>query len=202
MAGLTLAYVVPMIPYIIYTMAVLGWIMAVMVALIGAPLWAAVHAIPTGEGAIPQEAKQGWKMLLALFVEPALLVFGFFLSIVVFQAAAWLVDKTFTATAESVLTMGGTSGIGAALAGIFGSITLILIFVVLYWKIALWSFSLIMVIPNKALEWGGMQALSDYGQRNVHAEVIAGVANVHREAIKKPQQKNGNKNNNNSDTED
>ncbi|CDQ10216.1 membrane hypothetical protein [Acidithiobacillus ferrivorans] len=201
-AGLMLAYVIPMVPYIIYTMAVLGWIMAVMVALIGAPLWAAVHAIPTGEGAIPQEAKQGWKMLLALFVEPALLVFGFFLSIVVFQAAAWLADKTFTATAESVLTMGGTSGIGAALAGIFGSITLILIFVVLYWKIALWSFSLIMVIPNKALEWGGMQALSDYGQRNVHAEVIAGVANVHREAIKKPQQKNGNKNNNNSDTED
>ena len=200
-AGLALAYVIPMIPYIIYTMAVLGWIMAVMVALIGAPLWAAVHAIPTGEGAIPQEAKQGWKMLLALFVEPALLVFGFFLSIVVFQAAAWLVDKTFTAVAESVLTMGGTGGIGAALAGIFGSITLILIFVVLYWKVALWSFSLIMVIPNKALEWGGMQALSDYGQRNVHNEVIGGVANVHREVMKKPQQK-GNKNNNNSGEEE
>ena len=178
-AGLTLAYVIPMVPYIIYTMAVLGWIMAVMVALIGAPLWAAVHAIPTGEGAIPQEAKQGWKMLLALFVEPALLVFGFFLSIVVFQAAAWLVNKTFLAVAESVLTMGGTGGIGAALAGIFGSITLILILVVLYWKIALWSFSLIMLIPNKALEWAGMQALSDYGQRNVHNEVVGGVANVH-----------------------
>ena len=200
-AGLVLAYVIPMIPYIIYTMAVLGWIMAVMVALIGAPLWAAVHAIPTGEGAIPQEAKQGWKMLLALFVEPSLLVFGFFLSIVVFQAAAWLVNKTFVAVAESVLTMGGTSGLGAAFASVFGTLTLIVILVAVYWKVALWSFSLIMLIPNKALEWAGMQALSDYGQRNVHAEVIAGVANVHREAIKKPQQKNGTKNNNNSDVE-
>lgn len=180
-AGVTLAYVIPMIPYIIYTMAVLGWIMAVMVALIGAPLWAAVHAIPTGEGAIPQEAKQGWKMLLALFVEPALLVFGFFLSIVVFQAAAWLVDKTFVATAMSVITMGGTGGVGAMIASLIGTIVMMIILVVVYWKIALWSFSLIMLIPNKALEWAGMQALSDYGQRNVHNEVIGGVANVHSE---------------------
>ena len=200
-AGLVLAYVIPMIPYIIYTMAVLGWIMAVMVALIGAPLWAAVHAIPTGEGAIPQEAKQGWKMLLALFVEPSLLVFGFFLSIVVFQAAAWLVNKTFVAVAESVLTMGGTSGLGAAFASVFGTLTLIVILVAVYWKVALWSFSLIMLIPNKALEWAGMQALSDYGQRNVHNEIVGGVANVHREVMKKPQQKNGTKNNNNSDVE-
>lgn len=198
-AGLVLAYVVPMIPYIIYTMAVLGWIMAVMVALIGAPLWAAVHAIPTGEGAIPQEAKQGWKMLLALFVEPSLLVFGFFLSIVVFQAAAWLVNKTFVAVAESVLTMGGTSGLGAAFASVFGTLTLIVILVAVYWKVALWSFSLIMLIPNKALEWAGMQALSDYGQRNVHNEVIAGVGITHREVMKKPQQKNGTKNNNNNE---
>ena len=178
-AGVTLAYVIPMIPYIIYTMAVLGWIMAVMVALIGAPLWAAVHAIPTGEGAIPQEAKQGWKMLLALFVEPSLLVFGFFLSIVVFQAAAWLVDKTFVATAMSVITMGGTGGVGAMIASLIGTIVMMVTLVVVYWKIALWSFSLIMLIPNKALEWGGLQALSDYGQRNVHNEVIGGVANVH-----------------------
>ena len=181
-AGATLAYVIPMIPYIIYTMAVLGWIMAVMVALIGAPLWAAVHAIPTGEGAIPQEAKQGWKMLLALFVEPALLVFGFFLSIVVFQAAAWLVDHTFAAVAMSAITAGGTGGLGAATASLFGTILMMVILVVIYWKIALWSFSLIMLIPNKALEWGGMQALSDYGQRNVHNEVVAGVASFHSNA--------------------
>ena len=201
-AGATMAYVVPMIPYIIYTMAVLGWIMAVMVALIGAPLWAAVHAIPTGEGAIPQEAKQGWKMLLALFVEPSLLVFGFFLSIAVFQAAAWLVDHTFVAVAMSAITAGGSGGLGAIFASLFGTILMMVILVVIYWKIALWSFSLIMMIPNKALEWGGMQALSEYGQRNVHNEVAAGVANVHREAMKKPQQKNGSKNNNNSDAED
>ena len=181
-AGATLAYVVPMIPYIIYTMAVLGWIMAVMVALIGAPLWAAVHAIPTGEGAIPQEAKQGWKMLLALFVEPALLVFGFFLSIVVFQAAAWLVDHTFVAVAMSAITAGGTGGLGAATASLFGTILMMVILVVVYWKIALWSFSLIMLIPNKALEWAGMQALSDYGQRNVHNEVVGGVASFHSNA--------------------
>ena len=142
-----------------------------------------MHAIPTGEGAIPQEAKQGWKMLLALFVEPALLVFGFFLSIVVFQAAAWLVNKTFVAVAESVLTAGGTSGLGGAFAGIFGSLTLVIILVVVYWKIALWSFSLIMLIPNKALEWAGMQALSDYGQRNVHNEVIGGVGVIHRAKV-------------------
>ena len=152
-----------------------------MELMVAAPLWAAVHAIPTGEGAIPQEAKQGWKMLLALFVEPALLVFGFFLSIVVFQAAAWLVDHTFAAVAMSAITAGGTGGLGAATASLFGTILMMVILVVIYWKIALWSFSLIMLIPNKALEWAGMQALSDYGQRNVHNEVVAGVASFHSE---------------------
>ena len=94
---------------------------------------------------------------------------------------AWLVNKTFVAVAESVLTMGGTSGLGAAFASVFGTLTLIVILVDGYWKVALWSFSLIMLIPNKALEWAGMQALSDYGQRNVHNEVIGGVANVHQQ---------------------
>ncbi len=70
-------------------------------------------------------------------------------------------------------------GIGAMMASLLGTVTMIVMLVVIYWKVALWSFQLIMLIPNKALEWAGLQALSDYGQRNVHNEVIGGVANVH-----------------------
>ncbi len=65
------------------------------------------------------------------------------------------------------------------MASMMGIVTMIVMLVIIYWKVALWSFQLIMLVPNGTLEWAGLQSLSDYGQRNVHNEVIGGVANVH-----------------------
>ncbi|MDD4937380.1 MAG: hypothetical protein PHT60_16575, partial [Acidiphilium sp.] len=48
-AGGILAYILPAMLYIMYTMAVIGWVAALFVGVVGAPLWAASHAAPDGE---------------------------------------------------------------------------------------------------------------------------------------------------------
>lgn len=173
--GLTLGYVIPMLPYLLYTMAVVGWVGAVITATVGAPLWAAAHVLPDdSEGFAPSAAKQGYRLLLSLFAKPSLIVFGFIASLGLFDAGAWYVNKTFLYVSKTVL--GGTtsnSAFGAVVGSISGTIAMVFVVVVLYWKLADWCFSMIHTLPDRALEWVGLNDIS-VNEERAHDTVVAG----------------------------
>jgi len=75
-AGFTLAYYLPAIPIIFWVLGIVGWLIMVLEAVVAAPLWAASHVLPEGEGFAGPPARQGYMLLLALLIRPVLMVIG------------------------------------------------------------------------------------------------------------------------------
>lgn len=174
MVGDILGYIIPMVPYLVYFMAVVGWVAALVTAVVGAPVWAAAHVLPDStEGLVPEAGKHGYKLLLSLFTKPALIVFGYIAALGVFDAGAWLANNTFLFVSKSVLGGTTTNGaLGAILSSFSGMVALGVVVVVLYWKLADWSFGLIHSLPDRALEWGGLSDIS-MSEEGTHNTVIA-----------------------------
>ena len=191
-SGLVMAYVIPFLPYIIYTLAVLSWSVAVIIAVVGAPLWAAAHAIPHGEGFASDTAQAGYKMLLSLVVKPTLLVFGFFLSILAFSAAEFLIQHTAGPAMQMLFDSAWQQGgVFSWFSGLLGLITVVLLMAGLALYAAKWCFGLIHLIPDHAMRWAG---LDDLGLNEEHGHTdVAGVAVVAhqagRDAVKKASEK-------------
>lgn len=184
--GVTLGYIIPMLPYLVLTMAVVGWVGAVITAVAGASLWAAVHAVPdASEGFVPGAATQGYRLLMSLFAKPSFIVIGYIASLLLFDAGAWLVNKTFLHASRSVL---GGAGSNSTLAAIFASFVAILslgiVAVVIYWKLADWCFGLIHSLPDKALEWMGLSDVS-IGEEHTHDNIV-GMAITGHQKVQHP----------------
>lgn len=179
-----------MMPYTVMVMAIIGYVGAVAVAMVGAPLWIAAHAIPTGEGFVNEGSKQGYRLLLSLFAKPPLIIFGFFLSLAMFSAGVYLINNTFFSALSVVL---GTASYGEASIATSGLITdavmdfnnmvvfliggmaMIFILVSLYLTLAKWAFGLMNVIPDNALSWAGMQDIQ-MGEERAADEALIGQA--------------------------
>ncbi|RMJ20577.1 hypothetical protein PHISP_08553, partial [Aspergillus sp. HF37] len=78
LAGGTLAFILPMTPFLFWILAVTGYFLVVVEAVIAVNLWALAHMRLEGEGISGEAGKQGWLMLLSLFMTPSLMIFGFF----------------------------------------------------------------------------------------------------------------------------
>ena len=187
-AGLVMAYVIPFLPYIIYTLAVLSWSVAVIIAVVGAPLWAAAHAIPHGEGFASDTAQAGYKMLLSLVIKPTLLVFGFFLSILAFSASEFLIQHTAGPAMQILFDSAwAQGGVFSWFSGVLGMVTVVALMAGLALYAAKWSFSLIHLIPDHAMRWAGLDDLG-LNEEHGHTDMGGVVAVAHRtggDAVKK-----------------
>ncbi len=179
--GADLAYVIPSILYIVFTVSVLSWVSAIIIGTLGAPLWAGAHAVPDGEGFVPSAAAQGYKLLLSMFAKPSLIVFGFFAGISMFSAGVFLINSTFIFAFNSVLggtlNSGGILSIVAALSVFTGTMVFITIYCVMIHKLALWSFSLTHIIPDHALSWIGLNDMNLREHELMTNNAMAGIYN-------------------------
>jgi conjugal transfer/type IV secretion protein DotA/TraY len=78
--GMVFAVYLPMVPCIMWTIGCLGWLIVIGESLVAAPLWAATHSIPEGEGFAGSHARRGYMLALGVLLRPSLMVMGFFLS--------------------------------------------------------------------------------------------------------------------------
>lgn len=153
----------PMLPYFIFIFGVVGWVLGVIQALVAAPLWACLHMTP-GQSFIGSE-RQGYMLLLSLFVRPGLLMLSLMLA---FWLCDPLVDYYTIAFAEAsrhqfqVSTVrGGLIETPLNVMGILGgymsepALRLILYFVGLM-SIFATVFMLAQTLPNAVLRWLNM----------------------------------------------
>jgi conjugal transfer/type IV secretion protein DotA/TraY len=111
---------------------VLGWMIMIVESLIAAPVWAASHVIPEGEGFAGNAARQGWMLLLNILFRPILLVLGLFFSMLMMYFISQLALSGYTMYHSSVaLSVGTTTGFFAF---VFGNIILIGLIVALSHK--------------------------------------------------------------------
>ncbi|MCF8028888.1 MAG: DotA/TraY family protein [Desulfobacteraceae bacterium] len=154
--GLTLAYYLPAVPFLVWTVALIGWIIMVLEAMVAGPVWAAMHASPDGEGIAGDRGSQGYLLFLQILLRPVLMVIGFFFALLMIHVIGH-VGGMFTVFFHGLAAEEAVVGPITAAAGIFiGSILM----VVLVHK----SFHLIFVLPEHLNDWFGNQHASQMGE--------------------------------------
>ncbi|MGD9889148.1 MAG: hypothetical protein AB7S56_07790 [Halothiobacillaceae bacterium] len=159
--------------------------------MVAAPLWAASHALPEGEGFAGERAKQGYMLLLNVAMRPVLLTIGFIIAMGMVWALAWMGVNMMSVAFKSML-MGvdkspfDSSGVvetGAnALAGglmnlqqiIFGSLATLFIGGAVLIMLIHRAFDLIFEVADDVMKWigGGVQ---QFGGEKENMSKVQGV---------------------------
>ena len=137
----------PALPYSIFMIVVVGWVLAVFQTMLAAPLWIIMHMRPS-QTFVGSEA-QGYLLLLALFVRPALAVIGLF-------AAMLVADPVVDYIVKAFFTTSGAINSGTTLswfAGIFQFFWTLSIFGLLLLPVLYAIYSLPQTLPDHVLRW-------------------------------------------------
>lgn len=167
-AGATLSVYVPMIPFIIWTGALIAYLALVVEAMIAAPLWAVMHLHPSGDDHVGKGAN-GYMLLLGVVLRPAFLVVGFAAAVAVMGIIGGWINGVMTSV---IASLGQSSEY--SLVVIIKMVAGVLVYGVLMLAVIHKSFSLIYHIPDQIMRWlggageqlgtsiaGGMQSASD-----------------------------------------
>lgn len=171
--ALMLAFYLPVTPLILWVMGVVGWFTLLIEAVIAAPIWAASHSMPEGNGFVGQRAMAGYMVALSLFLRPTLMVFGFFAAAVLIIVMGKVVALLY------IPAMSGM--IGDSLSGIVTCFAMLAILVVLMIQIAHRAFALIHEVPDKVLRYigGGAENLGEAsGEQQSRSIFVGGAAKI------------------------
>ena len=139
--GLTLAFVLPMIPWVMWMAGVTGWLILVCEAVIAVPLWMLAHMTMSGEG-LHGRATEGYALLFNVVFRPTLMILGLFLGYFIFAASSWMIRMSFGIAAGFVLQNGWL------VTNVLGVVVLMAIFVLIHMVAATQSFRMISLIPH------------------------------------------------------
>jgi conjugal transfer/type IV secretion protein DotA/TraY len=149
MAGFTLGFVLPLIPYILFFFAVLTWLITVFEAIVSMPLFALAHLTPKGDGLPGPMAMRGYFFLLSILLRPVLTVFGLIAGLLLFNVSIVFLNRTFMFAAANSIS---APGLGTIL-----KIVEAVIYTVLAYICANTAFKAITHFPEHALNWMGQQ---------------------------------------------
>ena len=141
MPGIIIAYVLPMIPYVLWMAGVCGWIILVCEAMVAVPLWMLAHMTFGGEG-LHGRGIEGWGLLFNVMFRPVLMVIGLFLSYFVYDCMSLLIRQSFGIASGFVLDGGWF------VTNLIGLVVLVNIFVMLHVTAALMSFRMVTLLPH------------------------------------------------------
>lgn len=139
---------IPSLPYTIFMLTVVGWVLGVVQTVIAAPLWAVMHMRPS-QTFVGSEA-QGYLLLLALFVRPALAVIGLFAAFLVADPIVDYIAKAFFAMRGDVASSTGWVGVLAQFTQFFWWYAT---FGFVVGGVLTMVFGLPQMLPDKVLAW-------------------------------------------------
>lgn len=140
--GATLAVYTPLIPYMIFTVAAVGWMMTVIEAVVAGPIIALGIITPSGDEL--GKLEHALNLLANIFVRPMLMIFGFLLAGRVYRAIVTLIDFGMADVYNTI-----------NLSSIFSPLVAMAVYVTFILSVTNTCFSLIYVIPDKLLRWMG-----------------------------------------------
>jgi conjugal transfer/type IV secretion protein DotA/TraY len=153
--GLILATYIPMVPVIIWITAVMGWIAATVEAMMAAPLWAVAHMKQSGEGVISDDAKQGWLILLSVFLRPAMMVIALIFAMGTSYVVVGIVNDMFSSNVVA-MNINSIRSASTNVAVLFVYMTMIL-------TVMHTSYYMVHQIPNSVIRFlgGGQESIGE-----------------------------------------
>ncbi|MCY3878877.1 MAG: DotA/TraY family protein [Rhodobacteraceae bacterium] len=153
--GVTQSFIIPMLPFFYWILAVAGYFLLVIEAVAAGSLWALAHLRLDGEGISGDAGRSGWLLLLGLTLTPALMILGYFAAMTLFRVVAGLFDTGMYYAMAALAT-------ASPIVAVFGLIAAGLLIVLGYIVMLERSFSLVSAFPGRVLRWVGSEAgLSD-----------------------------------------
>lgn len=113
-AGFVLAVVLPAIPLFFWLMGVVSWMLFFIECLLVSPMWMAAHGTAENEGWGSEHTRQGYMLMIGLFLNPVLRSAGFFaiflvlqpLSTIVQWLASYMIGVVITGWASPLIVIG------------------------------------------------------------------------------------------------
>lgn len=143
--GFMTTNLLPMMPFIIWLGAIIGWTILVVEAIIAAPLWAVMHLHPTGSDIVGRGGA-GYSLVLGLLLRPVLLIFGFIAAVTLSAVFGEFINKLFFQVWSS--SRNGEIGFVSV---IFASVMYVSIMLIFITKM----FSVTTMIADQLLKWMG-----------------------------------------------
>ena len=131
--GLTIAFVLPMIPWVMWIAGIIGYLILVCEAMVAVPLWMLAHLTFEGDG-LHGRGFAGYELLFNILFRPVLMIIGLFLGYFIFTCVSWLIRMSFGIAAAFVL------GDGWIVTNWLGLFVLLSIFVLAHVVAAIASF--------------------------------------------------------------
>ena len=170
--GVTLGLYLPLIPFVTFLFGAIGWIIAVMEAMIAAPLISLGLTHPVGHDLLGK-AEQAIMLLLSVFVRPAAMVIGFIFSIALIFVAMEIFNIGFLSVIVNYMSnISNIASDGERATVMIGFCGLLLVYGYIALNVVNQCFSLIYLVPEKLLRWiGGAPEFSYTSQllQDVHS---------------------------------
>jgi conjugal transfer/type IV secretion protein DotA/TraY len=154
--GFFLSFVVPMIPFMVWIVALLGFLFMAFEMIVAAPLWGIMHMHPEGHEVVGMGA-QGYKMALAIITRPFLMILGFIGGYALFMGFTELITPMIASAVVS------SQGAGGGWTGPLDMIGAVGIYATLMIIIAYECFKLVFVLPERVMNWASA-GVQNYGE--------------------------------------
>ena len=159
----------PSLPYTIFIIAVVGWLLAVLQTAFAAPLWAVLHMTP--ERTFVGSQTQGYLMFLSLFMRPALIIVALFAAMLIANPIIMYVSKAFWLMRTA--NVNSTDSLGWAIQFMNWKSWLIM-YGFLLLPIVYMIFGLTQALPDAVLTWVGA-GIKPLGETQATSEMRAGM---------------------------
>jgi defect in organelle trafficking protein DotA len=101
-AGCSMAFYIPLLPYMLFTFGAMGWFIAVIESMAAAPLVALGVTMPEGDDVIGK-ASPAVMLLMNVFLRPGLMVIGFITGIILAYVGIWLLNTGFQSAISGLI---------------------------------------------------------------------------------------------------
>lgn len=146
--GFYFSVVLPSLPYGIFLIVIVGWVLGVLQAMICAPLWAVLHMTPSRT--FIGSNQQGYTLMLAIFLRPSLAILGLFAAMLVSDPIIDFLAKGFFEYRGAIVTSTGNIG---WLAEFFTFGNWMIVFGGILGPVLYMTYGLPQALPDSALRW-------------------------------------------------
>lgn len=159
-AGMMLAVYMPLIPFILFTLGGLGWLIGVIEAMVAAPIVCFGIMHPHGQNEIMGKSEPAVMLMINMFMRPSLMIIGMLLGIGLIYVSLNVINTGFATVVSSVVTFGGS------VSGPYMAACLMAIYGLFVSMVVQKCFSMVSVVPDSVLRWiqGGDVTRQQFGE--------------------------------------
>jgi conjugal transfer/type IV secretion protein DotA/TraY len=175
-AGVMLAFILPLIPFIRFLFGILAWVLAMFETVIAIPIVALAHIKMDGEGLAGPGARTAYLLMLQLFLRPVLMIFGLILALILFNFMIVVLNEFFSGAIRGVENGGPLAAVS--------SVIYALMYGMLAYSFATASFKAVDIIPAQCLQWiGGSNSAISQEAEMVGRSVGGSVSSIGSQAM-------------------